>query len=69
MQTFELEEYDFIELNKLLKIMGLVATGGEAKQLIDEGLISVNGSVEMQRRKKLRRGDVVNFEDEEIVVK
>ncbi|MEQ6165730.1 RNA-binding S4 domain-containing protein [Ekhidna sp. MALMAid0563] len=68
MQTFELEGYDFIELNKLMKIMNLVGSGGEAKQFIDEGLVLVNGQVEKQRRKKLRTGDVVSFEGEEVKV-
>ncbi|MEQ8628478.1 RNA-binding S4 domain-containing protein [Ekhidna sp.] len=68
MQIFELEGYDFIELNKLMKIMNLVGSGGEAKQFIDEGLVLVNGQVEKQRRKKLRTGDVVSFEGEEVKV-
>ncbi len=68
MEVFELSDYDFIELNKLLKIMGLAATGGEAKQLIDEGLVQVNGNVEKQRRKKLRKGDIVKLDDHEIEV-
>lgn len=68
MQTFELEGYDFIELNKLLKIMQLVGSGGEAKQIIDEGLVQVNGTVEKQRRKKLRKGDKVLFEDQEVLI-
>jgi len=68
MQTFKLEGYDYIELNKLLKTMQLVGSGGEAKQLIDEGLVRVNGQVETQRRKKLRKGDVVSFEGEEVRV-
>lgn len=68
MQTFELEGHDFIELNKLLKFMNLVGSGGEAKQFIDEGLVRVNGRVETQRRKKLRSGDVVSFEGEDVKV-
>lgn len=68
MQTFELEGHDFIELNKLLKIMNLVGSGGEAKQFIDEGLVQVNGTVEKQRRKKLRKGDKVLFEGVEVRV-
>jgi ribosome-associated protein len=68
MQTFELEGHDFIELNKLLKIMQLVGSGGEAKQFIDEGLVQVNGTVEKQRRKKLRKGDMVLFEGVEVRV-
>ena len=68
MQTFELEVYDFIELNILLKILNLVGSGGEAKQFIDEGMVSVNGQVEKQRRKKLRKGDVVVFADQEVKI-
>lgn len=69
MQTFELEGHEFIELNKLLKIMQLVGSGGEAKQFIDEGLVQVNGQVETQRRKKLRPGDKVLFEGTEVEIK
>ena len=69
MQTFDLGDYEFIELNKLLKIMQLVGSGGEAKQFIDEGLVTVNGEVEKQRRKKLRSGDKVHFEGEDIEIK
>ena len=69
MQTFELEGHDFIELNKLLKIMQLVGSGGEAKQFIDEGLVQVNGQTEKQRRKKLRKGDVVKFQDDQVTIK
>jgi len=69
MQTFQLEGHEFIELNKLLKIMQLVGSGGEAKQFIDEGLVQVNGQVETQRRKKLRPGDKVMFEGTEVEVK
>lgn len=68
MQTFELEGHDFIELNKLLKILQLAGSGGQAKQFIDEGLVQVNGEVEKQRRKKLRTGDQVVFEEHEIVI-
>ncbi len=62
METFELQDYEFIELNKLLKIMQLVGSGGEAKQFIDEGMVKVNDKVELQRRKKLRAGDKVEFD-------
>lgn len=68
MQKFELEGHDFIELNKLLKIMQVVGSGGEAKALIDEGLVKVNGEVETQRRKKLRKGDKVSFEEVQISI-
>lgn len=66
MTNFELEGFEFIELNKLLKIMQLVGSGGEAKQMIDEGLVQVNGTVEKQRRKKLRKGDQVSFNGQDV---
>ena len=62
MEIFTLEKFDFIELNKLLKIMNLASSGGEANQLITEGYVSVNGLIETQKRKKLRSGDVVELD-------
>jgi len=50
-----------VELYKLLKFEGLVASGGEAKHVINEGLVTVNGEVETRKRKKLVAGDVVEF--------
>jgi ribosome-associated protein len=55
-----------IELYKILKFESMVASGGEAKQVIAEGRVSVNGEVETRKRKKLFSGDVVEFGDEKI---
>lgn len=52
-----------IELYKVLKFEGLVGSGGEAKTVIDHGLVSVNGDIEHRRRRKLVAGDVVVFAD------
>ena len=52
---------DFIELDKLLKRENLAASGGEARYLIDQGLVQVNGAVETRRRRKCRPGDLVVF--------
>lgn len=68
MAVFTLERHDFIELNKLLKIMNLASSGGEANQLITEGYVSVNGVIETQKRKKLREGDVVELDGEVVEV-
>ena len=68
MQKFILDGSEFIELNKLMKLLNLVETGGEANLLIDNGELKVNGVVEKQRRKKLRPGDVVIFRRETIQV-
>jgi ribosome-associated protein len=66
---FELIDYDYIELNKLLKIMSLVGTGGEANNFIVNGEVIVNGNVEIQKRKKLRPGDKVEFMDAVVIIK
>lgn len=50
-----------IELYKILKFEGMVASGGEAKAVIAEGLVSVNGSVETRKGKKIVSGDVIEF--------
>ena len=59
---------DYIELIKVLKIVNLVASGGEAKLIVADGLVMVNGEVELRKRRKLRKGDVINFEGEEITI-
>ncbi|PKH87318.1 RNA-binding S4 domain-containing protein [Colwellia sp. Bg11-28] len=56
-----------IELYKLLKISNIVGDG-EAKTLISEGKILVNKKVEVQKRKKIRRGDVIDFDGKTIEV-
>ena len=65
--TFKLKE-EYIQLNNLLKTLSLVGSGGEAKLLIQDGLVVVNDKVETQVRKKLRVGDVVTFQDNTISI-
>jgi len=55
-----------IELNKLLKLESLTASGGEANRVIVEGLVRVNGEVETRKRKKIVSGDVVEFGGESL---
>ena len=50
-----------VELYKILKFEGLASTGGEAKIMIDQGLVKVNGQVELRRRNKIKSGDVIEF--------
>jgi len=57
-----------IELCKLLKIANMVGGGGEAKIVISEGYVIVNNEVEFQKRKKIRHGDIVEFDGEVIEV-
>jgi ribosome-associated protein len=68
MEEFELLKYEYVELYKLLKILNWVNSGGEAKQFIDEGKVSVNGEVETRRRKKLVIGDKVIYGEHSAVV-
>lgn len=58
-----------VELYKILKFEGLVGTGGEAKIMIDEGLVKVNGEVELRRRNKIKDGFVIEFNNETYTVK
>lgn len=59
---------EFIKLQDVLKLSGVVYTGGEAKVLIQEGAVSVNGEVCTQRGRKLRPGDTVRLGDAELTV-
>lgn len=59
---------EFIKLDGLLKFAGAVETGGEAKQVIQEGAVKVNGEVCTMRGKKLRPGDTVELDRMRILV-
>jgi len=60
--------YEPTELYKILKFEGLVASGGEAKHVIAEGLVSLNGAVETQKRKKIMAGDIISFGEEKLKI-
>jgi len=60
--------HDYIQLNQLLKLLGLVESGGEANQVITDGEVLVNNLPETQKRKKLRIGDVILFNSNEIKI-
>jgi ribosome-associated protein len=66
---FELNEHEFIPLNKLLKLLNLVQSGGESNQRIEEGEVIVNDVVEKQKRKKLRAGDRVVFQKTVVTIR
>ncbi len=57
---------DYIELIKLLKACGIAEHGADAKNMVREGEVKLNGEVELQLRKKIKRGDVVVIFDFEI---
>lgn len=62
MHTIEINR-EPVELYKILKFEGLVGTGGEAKMVIDDGLVKVNGQVEFRKRNKIKHGDVIEFNE------
>jgi len=66
-QDVEIRE-EPIELYKVLKIAGLAASGGEAKFMVSEGKVSVNGEVETRKRKKIGVGDEIEFGGERLRV-
>lgn len=67
METIKLRE-EFIKLGQALKAANLVSSGVEAKVVIQDGEVKVNGVVEYQRGKKLYDGDVVEFNSEQIKI-
>ena len=67
METITIET-EFIKLDALLKFAALTATGGEAKQVIADGMVAVNGETCTMRGKKIRPGDMVAFDGKELTV-
>ena len=60
MQIIEIQK-EPVELFKILKFEGMTGTGGEAKLLIGDGQVTVNGETETRRRRKMMNGDVIGF--------
>lgn len=59
---------DFIKLDSFLKAVDAVSSGGEAKIIISEGMVLVNGEVELRRGRKLRPGDIVEVAEKSYLV-
>lgn len=68
MIPFDLAGHAYIELHRLLKVTGLCASGGVAKQLIADGQVLVDGAPELRKRCKVRAGQTVVFDGRQIVV-
>ncbi|MBW8331916.1 MAG: RNA-binding S4 domain-containing protein [Prolixibacteraceae bacterium] len=68
MKTYELNGAEFIELIKLLKIMRVSESGGQAKMMVDDGIVFRNGEPEFRKRAKLRSGDLIEVMDFKIKV-
>lgn len=67
MEIVKLRE-DYIKLGQALKVTGLVESGVDAKYVIQEGKVKVNGTTELQRGKKLYDGDIVEYNNESIKI-
>lgn len=59
---------EYIKLGQALKLAGLVDSGVEAKEVIQNGLVSVNGEIDTRRGKKLYAGDIAEFDGEKIKI-
>ncbi|MCB5457857.1 RNA-binding S4 domain-containing protein [Mediterraneibacter gnavus] len=69
METIKLRETDeFIKLGQALKAAGLVESGVEAKEVIQDGMVTVNGEVDTRRGRKLYSGDTASFDGQEIKI-
>lgn len=66
--TFTITKGEYIELIQLLKALSLASSGAEAKMMVEDGCVKLNGVVESRKRAKVRSGDLVQFEDIEIKI-
>lgn len=64
MKTVKIDT-EYIKLNQFLKFVAIIQNGSDGKLIISGGKIKVNGEVENRRGKKLKKGDIVKFEDNE----
>ncbi len=67
MEVIRLRE-EFIKLGQAIKAAGLVESGVEAKEVIKDGLVKVNGETDTRRGRKLYAGDIVSFDGEEVKI-
>lgn len=68
METLSIKD-EYIKLGQALKLAGLADSGVEAKEVIVDGFVKVNGAVEFQRGKKLHNGDIVEYDGNEFMIK
>ncbi len=66
-QIFKIEG-EYIELIQLLKAIGLANTGGHAKMIVDEGMVTRNGEIETRKRAKLISGDIIEITENKIIL-
>jgi len=68
LEQFDLDGREYIELNNLLKITGMCESGGQAKMYAGAGHVKVDGEVELRKRCKIRTGQVVEFNGDQVQV-
>ena len=68
MKEFKLEGEEFIPLCDLMKASDMTSTGGEAKHIIAEGKVTVDGQVELRKRCKIRSGQVIEYKGNKVKV-
>ncbi|MBW8324578.1 MAG: RNA-binding S4 domain-containing protein [Prolixibacteraceae bacterium] len=66
METYDLKGEEYIELIKLLKTMRISESGGQAKMMVEDGIVFRNGEQEFRKRAKLRTGDLIEVFDYKI---
>lgn len=67
MDTIQIRD-EFIKLGQAMKLAGLVDSGVDAKLVIQDGLVRVNGEIEYQRGKKMHSGDVFSYDGQDVKV-
>lgn len=67
MEEIKLES-DYIKLDQFLKFCGMAQTGGQAKMMIADGLVKVNGEIARQRGKKIRKNDKIIVDEEHLFI-
>ena len=65
---YNLKGAEYIELIKLLKLLRIAESGGQAKMLVEDGEVKLNGNPESRKRAKLRAGDLVEIFGKEIAI-
>ena len=60
--------HDYVELNQLLKLVGIADSGGQGKAIVASGAVTVDGAVELRKTAKIRAGQVVRIDDAEVRV-
>ncbi len=59
---------EYIKLGQVLKLAGFAGSGVDAKFMIEDGIVTVNGEVELRRGRKIRHGDVIGLEEKQVKV-